>query len=228
MTTTLATMQQLRSEQFGEYPQNLEPGQIAFNISSGNFDTAVGDYNIFMFVGNGGDLRITDTGTVLYSGGTAGKGWVRYSLSGSLIQGGNIYGNLTVKGSVFKVEATNTDKAQLVVPNEGDTPTSGNEAGGIRWNTASSILQAWNGAKWDTTSKVTISTTAPPNPSGGDLWLDNTNASYSTLYCYVVPSSGAAEWKPTFGALSSTALQPGNGVTANDQNQIDLINPGTF
>jgi hypothetical protein len=228
MTTQLATMQQLRSSEFGEYPPNLEPGQIAFNIAQGNFDASIDDYNIYMFVGNGGDLRITEDGTVIFSGGTAGKGWVRYALSGGLKRGGTVHGDLTVLGSVFKVEASNTNKAQLVVPNEGDTPASGNQAGGIRWNTASSILQAWNGAKWDTTSKVSVSTTAPVNPSNGDLWLDNTNAATPTLYCYVVPQSGAAAWVPTFGTAANTALQPGNGVTSNDQNQIDLINPGDY
>ena len=225
---TLATLQQLRSSTVGIYPPNLEPGQIAFNIAEGNFDVNREDYNIYMFVGNGSNTRLTEDGTVLVAGGETNKGWVRYSLAGRYQQGGNIFGNLNIKGGVLKVESFSNIPGELVVPTENVAPAISTNTASIRYNTTKSILQAWNGAKWDTTSKVTVSETAPANPSNGDMWLNTTDTTNPTLYVYVVPSSGPASWKATSGATGATALQPGNGVTSNDQNQIDIINPGDY
>lgn len=225
---TYATMQQLRSSIAGEYPLNLEPGQIAFNMATANYDVAKGIYNIYMFVGNGTDVRIDDEGTAITALGDPGKGWIRYSLAGTLTEGGDIYGNLTVEDGILEDTATAPSTAQLVVPTLDISPVTSDKSGSVRWNTSSNILQAWNGAKWDTTSKVSIGTNPPSNPSNGDLWLDTTDASAPTLLVYVVPSSGPAEWKVTSGPGGVTALQPGNGVSANAQNQIDLINPGDY
>jgi hypothetical protein len=225
---TLATLQQLRSSTLGTYPPNLEPGQIAFNIAEGNFDVNREDYNIFMFVGNGSNTRLTEDGTVLTTAGDAGRGWVRYSLAGRYQQGGNIFGNLNIKGGVLKVESFSNIPGELVVPTENVAPSISTNTASIRYNTTKSILQAWNGLKWDTTSKVTVSDTAPANPSNGDMWLNVTDSVNPTLYVYVVPSSGPAAWKTSTGSTGATALQPGNGVTSNDQNQIDIINPGDY
>ena len=219
---------QLRSSIAGEYPLNLEPGQIAFNISTANYDVSADFYNIYMFVGTGEGNRITEEGTVITTQGQAGKGWIRYSLAGSIAQGGIIDGDLTVQNSVLKVTATSPSTCELVVPTLDTAPATSTNPGSVRWNTTQNILQAWNGAKWDTTSKVTVSTTAPPDPSNGDLWLDTTTAENPALRVYVVPSSGPASWEYTFGPASGTALQPGNGVTANTENQIELINPGDY
>ena len=225
---TLATLQQLRSSTLGTYPPNLEPGQIAFNIAEGNFDENREDYNIYMFVGNGSNIRVSEDGTVIAAGGEAGRGWVRYSLAGRYQQGGNIYGNLNIKGGALKVEAFNGIPGELVVPTENVAPSVSTNTASIRFDTTKSILQAWNGIKWDTTSKVTVSDTAPANPSNGDMWLNVTDSAQPTLYVYVVPTAGPAAWKSTVGATGATALQPGNGVSANDQNQIDIINPGDY
>ncbi len=226
--TTLATMQQLRSSTVGEFPLNLEPGQIAFNISTGNTIADEDFYNIYMFVGNGSNTRVTESGTVVTTEGESLKGWIRYPLAGRYTQGGTIYGDLTVQDSVLKVTATNPETAELVIPTLDVSPASSSNPGSIRWNTNNNQLQAWNGSKWDLTTHVTVSTTAPPNPSNGDLWLDNTDPTFPSLLVYVVPSSGPAEWKSTFGPAAGTALQPGNGVSANSENQIELINPGDY
>ena len=228
MTTTLATLQHLRSNILGNFPLDLEPGQIAFNIAEGNFDSAKENYNIFMFVGNGSNTRVDEAGTVLTTSGTPGHGWVRYSLASRYVDGGNVYGNLNIKGGVLKVEAFNGTPGELVVPTENVAPSVSTNTASIRFDTTKSILQAWNGIKWDTTSKVTVSDTAPANPSNGDMWLNVTDSAQPTLYVYVVPTAGPAAWKSTVGATGATALQPGNGVSANDQNQIDIINPGDY
>ena len=228
MTTTLATLQHLRSNILGNFPLDLEPGQIAFNIAEGNFDAVKENYNIFMFVGDGSSHRLTEEGTAVTTSGTPGKGWVRYALAGRYVSGGSIFGNLNIKGGALKVEAFNGTPGELVVPTQNVAPSISTNTASIRFDTAKSILQAWNGVKWDTTSKVTVSTTSPVNPSNGDMWLDTTDAANPALLVYVVPSSGPAGWKTTSGATGATALQPGNGVTSNDLNQIDIINPGDY
>ena len=176
MTTTLATLQHLRSNILGNYPLDLEPGQIAFNIAEGNFDVAKENYNIFMFVGNGSSQRLTEDGTVITTGGTPLHGWVRYSLAGRTTVGGNVYGDLNIKGGVLKVEAFDGTPGELVVPTQDVAPSISTNTASIRYDTTKSILQAWNGVKWDTTSKVTVSATAPVNPSNGDMWLNTTDA----------------------------------------------------
>ena len=65
---TLATLQQLRSFNDGEHPLNLEPGQVAFNMASENFDGAKEDYNMYMYVGNSSNQRLDEGGTILATG----------------------------------------------------------------------------------------------------------------------------------------------------------------
>ena len=223
---TLATLQHLRSFSAGEHPVDLEPGQIGFNVSADNFNPVLGDYNTYMYVGNGSDNRLDEGGTVLVSGGTPGKGWVRYRLKNLNPDGGTVYGNFNIAGAKLAVYSTASAKAELVVPKESDTPTSGTAVGSVRWNTAKSIIEAWSGSKWDTTSRVSITPTAPPAPTQGDLWFDP--GPPSVLYVYTVPSVGPATWVIASSGASTTALQPGNGVTANASNQIDIIDQGPF
>ena len=224
---TLATLQHLRSFTGGEHPLNLEPGQIAFNMATENFDPLTNNYNMYLYVGNSSNQRIDEGGTVLVTGGEANKGWVRYSLRNvNLTEGNVVYGDFTVAGAILKVESNGASLAELVLPKENDTPTNGTSVGSIRWNTQSSILQAWNGLKWDTTSKVVVGDTAPAGPSNGDLWLDV--GPPSVLRVYSSPAGGVAEWISASSSEALTALQPGNGVTANAQNEIETINTGTF
>jgi len=223
---TLATLQQLRSFTDGEHPENLEPGQVAFNMATENFDGAKEDYNMFMYVGNSSNQRLDEGGTVLVTGGEVGKGWVRYRLRNVSVLGDNVFGNFSVLGAKLKVESNGTALSELIVPKEIDTPTSGTETGSIRWNTTNSILEAWNGAKWDSTSKVTVNVAAPANPSSGDLWLNP--GPPSVLNVFTIPASGPAVWVVASSSAGDTALQPGNGVTANALNQIEFINSDTY
>jgi len=223
---TLATLQQLRSFTGGEHPLNLNPGQIAFNMAATNFDKKADDYNMYMYVGNAGNNRLDENGTELVTGGDLGKGWVRYRLRNVSVQGDNVYGDFNVLGAKLKVESTDTLSAELVIPKESTTPTSGSEAGSVRWNSADAELQVWNGFKWDKTTKVSINSSAPANPSHGDLWLDP--GPPSILRVYVVPNAGPATWTDATSTAATTALQPGNGVFANSENQIELINTGSY
>ena len=222
----LATLQQLRSFSDGEHPLNLEPGQIAFNMSAANYSAGEQDYNMYMYVGNASSVRLDEGGTVLEPDGLAGKGWVRYRLRNVSVQGGNVYGDFSVLGATLKVESNGAQLAELVIPKESDTPSSGTDVGSVRWNTVDSKLQAWDGNKWDSTSKVTVDGTAPSNPSNGDLWLSP--GPPALLRVYVVPDGGTPSWISTTSTSANTALQPGNGVTANAQNQIELINIGSY
>ena len=223
---TLATLQQLRSFNDGEHPLNLEPGQIALNMASENFDSAASDYNMYMYVGNASNNRIDEGGTVLVSGGDPGRGWVRYRMRNVSVAGDSVFGDFNVLGSKLKVESNGAALSELVIPKESSTPTSGTETGSIRWNTTSSILQAWNGAKWDSTSKVTVDVAAPANPSSGDLWLDP--GPPSVLSVFNIPTTGPAVWVIASSSSGDSALQPGNGVTANALNQIEFINSDTY
>jgi len=223
---TLATLQQLRSFTEGEHPLNLEPGQIAFNMSADNINKKADDYNMYMYVGNASNNRLDENGTELETGGDIGKGWVRYRLRNISVRGDNMYGDFTVAGAKLKVESTETSSSELVIPKESQTPVSGTETGSVRWNIASSELQVWNGFKWDKTTKVLVSSSAPANPSNGDLWLDP--GPPSILRVYVVPTSGPAVWTDATSTAAQTALQPGNGVSANSENQIELINIGSY
>ena len=223
---SLATLQQLRSFTGDEHPLNLEPGQIAFNMSFANYDGGSSDYNMYMYVGNASSARIDEGGTVLVTGGLAGKGWVRYRMRNVSVQGDNIYGDISVLGGNLKVESNGANLAELVIPKETDTPTAGTETGSVRWNTNESKLQAWNGSKWDSTSKVSIDSVAPSNPTNGDLWMDPGPPAF--LRVYVVPAAGSPSWVSATSASAGTALQPGNGVSANSQNQIELINIGSY
>ena len=223
---TLATLQQLRSFNDGEHPLNLEPGQVAFNMASENFDGAKEDYNMYMYVGNSSNQRLDEGGTILATGGLVDKGWVRYRLRNVSVLGGNVYGDFTVLGSKLKVESNGAALSELVIPKEITTPTNGSETGSIRWNTVSSILEAWNGVKWDSTSKVTVGAIAPANPSNGDLWLNL--GSPVILYVFVIPTTGAASWVAASSSAGDTALQPGNGVSANSLNQIEFIDSDTY
>ena len=225
---TLATLQQLRSFTGGDFPLDLEPGQIAFNMSSANYNVPENNYIMYMFIGNGSNERITEGGTVVTVAGTASKGWIRYTLSKALDSGSIVYGDFTVAGGTLTVRSEGATPAQLVVPDQTETPTLGSSAGSVRWNTAMSKLQAWDGVKWDNTSKVHVGSTGPANPSNGDLWLDNSTPAAPDLKVYVVPQTGAASWVSASYTQALTALQPGNGVTSNADNQIDTINPGSY
>ena len=223
---SLATLQQLRSFSGGEHPLNLEPGQIAFNMSFANFDGASQDYNTYMYVGNASNARIDEGGTVLETGGLVGKGWVRYRMRNVSVHGDNVYGDISVLGAKLKVESFGSNEAEFVIPTEADTPAAGTETGSVRWNGTENKLQAWNGSKWDSTSKVTVDSTAPSNPTNGDLWMDPGPPAF--LRVYVVPEAGSPSWVSATSQAGETALQPGNGVTANAQNQIELINIGSY
>lgn len=223
---TLATLQQLRSFTDGEHPLNLEPGQIAFNMASANEDAAKENYNMYMYVGNATNRRIDEGGVVLVTGGDTDKGWVRYTMRNVRVTGDKVFGDFSILGAKLKVESNGASPAELVLPKEATTPTAGSEAGSVRWNSNSSILQAWNGVKWDTTSKVSVSAQAPANPSDGDLWMNP--GPPAVLYVYVIPQTGAAQWIAATSPGASTGLQPGNGVSANAQNQIELINIGSY
>ena len=225
---TLATLQQLRSFTGGDFPLDLEPGQIAFNMAAANYNVPESNYIMYMFIGNASDQRITEGGTVITTSGSAGKGWIRYTLSKDLISSGTVYGDFTVAGGTLTVRSEGASTAQLVIPDQTETPVSGSSAGSVRWNTEQAKLQAWDGLKWDNTSKVHVGTNAPANPSNGDLWFDNSSATAPDLLVYVVPDVGAAAWVSASYTQALTALQPGNGVTSNASNQIDTINPGSY
>jgi len=223
---TLATIQNLRTFTEEEHPTDLEPGQIAFNLSQGNFDLENNNANIYMYVGNQSNLRLDEGGAVLIEGGSPGKGWVRYGLRSVRVDGDTMYGNLNMAGASVKISRSATDYAELIVPKVVDSPVSGSEAGSVRWNPTAAKLQAWDGAKWDNTSKVSVGDTAPANPSNGDMWL--TVNPVPNFYIYVVPPAGPASWVSATSGGGSTALQPGNGVTANASNEIDIIDQGPF
>ena len=222
---TLATLQHLRSFNPGEHPLNLEPGQIAFNMATENIIQTESDYNIFLYVGNGGNVRVDQGGTVLATNGDVGKGWIRYPLRSMRIQGDNIYGDVSIHGHKLKIEANATSAGELVVPRDSATVATGSDIGSVRWNVTSKSLESWDGNKWDSTSKVSVSSTVPANPSEGDMWLDPSGTS-SVLRVYV--QSGGGAWVETSSSTADTALQPGNGVTANTLNQIDLIDTGSY
>lgn len=225
MTTTLATLQNLRTFTFDNHPTDLEEGQLAFNMAPENIDLAKNDANIYMYVGNGTDQRLDEGGTVLVAGGTDGKGWIRYRLRNFGPGGGTFYGNVTVVDGKLKLE-NDTGSSELIIPTEAQTPVNGSEVASIRWNDSLRKLQSWDGVKWDNTSKVTVSDTSPASPSGGDLWWDPGGT--GTMYIYVVPTVGPASWVAASSGSAATALQPGNGVTANASNQIDTIDTGSF
>lgn len=223
---TLATLQHLRTFTEGQHPVDLEPGQIAFNLSQENFDPAKNDYNTYIYVGNNSNQRIDEDGTVLVIEGSANRGWIRYRLRNLSVTGDTVYGDFNVAGARLKVFSQGNNLAELVVPKKVDTPSSGTSIGSVRWNESLSIFQAWDGSKWDTTSKVTVTPIAPVNPSNGDLWLSP--GPPPILYVFVVPQSGPASWLVASSGGGDTALQPGNGVSANSLNQIDIIDQGPF
>jgi len=223
---TLATIQNLRTFNAGEHPTDLEPGQIAFNLSQENFDLENANANIFMYVGNQSDLRLDEGGAVLVEGGSPGKGWVRYSLRNLRVDGDTLSGNLNVVGASVNISRSATDYAELIVPKVADTPINSSYVGSVRWDNSAGKLQAWNGSKWDNTTKVSVSDTAPSNPTHGDMWLSVNPV--PNFYVYVVPSSGPAYWAIASSGGGFTALQPGNGVTANASNEIDIIDQGPF
>ena len=222
---TLATLQNLRTFTFDNHPTDLEEGQLAFNMAAQNIDLAKGDANIYMYVGNASNARIDEDGTVLVSGGTANKGWIRYRLRNLNPNGGAIYGNLSIIDGKLKLD-NDTGHSELILPTQDVAPANGSEVASVRWNTSLKKLQSWDGSKWDNTSKVTVSDTAPANPSNGDLWWDPGGG--GIMYIYVVPTVGPASWAIASSGSSATALQPGNGVTANLSNEIDTINSGSF
>lgn len=225
-----ATLQQLRSFSEGEHPVNLDPGQIAFNMAAGNFAANEENYQMYVYVGNGTNNRIDQDGTVLVADGLSAKGWVRYHMRSVSKNGDTIYGDFSVSGSKLSFQVNSNgdsdEYAELIIPSETVAPSNGTSAGSVRWDSNNSILQAWNGSKWDTTTKVVVSETAPATPSNGDLWLDP--GPPALLYVYVVPTVGTPSWTVVSGSGGGGGLQAGNGVTANAQNQIDTINTGSY
>lgn len=222
----LATFQQLRTFDKDTHPVDLEPGQFALNLSKDNIDQENNNHNIFIYVGNGSSLRIDEGGTVMISGGTEGKGWIRYRLRSVNVEGDSIFGDFNVVGAKLSFQAKGNKRPELIVPRVSESPNSGSQVGSVRWNPTLSIFEAWNGVKWDTTSKVNVSEVAPPNPSNGDMWLDSGLS--SNLYVYVSTPTSTPRWVVVSSSLVETALQPGNGVISNSANQIDIIDQGSF
>ena len=224
---SLATLQQLRSFVGDEHPLNLEPGQIAFNLSTANFDPTQGDYNIYMYIGNSSNDRFDEGGTRLVTGGDTGKGWVRYRLRNLSPEGDTVYGDFTISGAKVSFTTNGSANSELVVPSDSVAPASGTATGSVRYNTTLSRVEAWNGGSWSTASRVAVSATAPTLPLNGDLWMDTALAS-PKLKVYVVPTSGPAEWRDAIEGSIATALQPGNGVSSNVDNQIETIDTGSY
>ena len=220
----LATFQQLRTSDQDTHPIDLEPGQFALNISQNNFDPEINDYNTYLYVGNGSNIRIDEGGTVLVSSGSDGKGWVRYRLRNVGANGDSIYGDFNVVGARLTFQSRGNNKSELIVPQVNNTPNSGSQVGSVRWNPSLSIFQAWDGTKWGNTSRVSVSDVAPSNPSSGDMWLDS--GPTQNLYVYV--SNPIPNWVLVSSGAIETALQPGNGVLPNSSNQIDIIDQGSF
>lgn len=176
MSTTLATLQNLRTFTFDNHPTDLEEGQLAFNMAEQNIDLSKNDANIYMYVGNGSSDRLDEDGTELVTGGTDGKGWVRYRLRNFGTGGGDIYGDVTIIDGKLKV-TRDSATAEFVLPLQTVTPTSGTEVGSLRWNTTLSQLQVWNGTAWDSSNLVFVGSSAPTPASQGDLWYDTDNSS---------------------------------------------------
>lgn len=63
MTSTLAALQNLRTFTFNNHPTELEEGQLAFNLATENQNLLEGNANIYMYVGNGSDLRMDEAAT---------------------------------------------------------------------------------------------------------------------------------------------------------------------
>ena len=57
------------------------------------------------------------------------------------------------------------------------------------------------------------------------MWLDPSGAA-PVLRIYI--NDGGGQWVESTSSDADQALQPGNGVTANAQNQIDIIDTGSF
>lgn len=222
----LATFQQLRTFDRDTHPIDLEPGQFALNISQDNLDPEINDYNTYLYVGNGSNIRVDEGGTVLVSEGSEGKGWIRYRLRNVGTNGDSIYGDFNVIGARLTFQSKGNKKSELIVPQVNNTPDNGSQVGSVRWNPNLSIFQAWDGVKWGTTSKVIVSDVAPPNPSNGDMWFDS--GLTSNLYVYVSSPPTIPRWVVVSSGSIETALQPGNGVSANSSNQIDIIDQGSF
>lgn len=219
-----ATLQHLRSFDEGDHPPNLEPGQIAFNLSQENQNPDNNDLNTWLYIGNGSNKRVDEGGRVLYTGGSPNKGWIRYRLRNVSVDGDNIYGDLTIHGSKLKVEANGSQPGELVVP-KAQPNADGSEIGSIRWNSIQKILQSWDGNKWDSTAKVNVGYVEPSEPSEGDMWLD-LSVNPPALKIFITRFGG--QWVPSSTSASDTALQPGNGVTSNDLNQIQFIDTGSY
>lgn len=222
----LATFQQLRTFDKDTHPVDLEPGQFAINISPDNLNPENNDYNTFLYIGNGSDLRIDEGGRVLVDNGVKGKGWIRYRLRNINPEGDSVYGNITISGANLALQSKGNKKTELIVPKLADSPSSGTQIGSVRWNTSLAVFEAWDGNKWDTTAKVTVSDVAPPNPSSGDMWFDS--GITPNLYVYVSTPFIESRWVVVSTGLVETALQPGNGIIPNSINQIDIIDQGSF
>jgi hypothetical protein len=68
------SVQQLRSAIPGAQPSQLDPGQVAFNVSDGT-----------MYLGTGSDVRIDFSGTTVLPNPPAGKGWIQVLLERAVL-----------------------------------------------------------------------------------------------------------------------------------------------
>lgn len=219
-SSTPATLQNLRTFELDNHPLDLEEGQLAFNMSPDNVDASGGSPNIYMYVGNGSNSRVDETGEVLTKLGNKGKGWTRFSLKNAVESKRVFYGDVTIVNGRLKITAE-TGVSELIVPTESVTPQSGSEAGSIRWNATLERLEAWTGTEWGSSSSVFVSEDPPTNASQGDLWWQL--ADQSVMYISV-----GQQWLPVTSSLAFTAIQPGNGVSVNTLNEIETIDTGFF
>jgi hypothetical protein len=89
-----------------------------------------------------------------------------------------------------------------------DTAPGDPLVGQLWWNSASELLQVWNGAVWKTISSATSSSTTPTNNVQGDLWYDTTNQQLKvytgTQFILVGPAFTAGQGET--GAIPATVL----------------------
>ena len=232
MSTTLATLQNLRTFTFDNHPTDLEEGQLAFNMAEQNIDLSKNDANIYMYVGNGSSDRLDEDGTELVTGGTDGKGWVRYRLRNFGTGGGDIYGDVTIIDGKLKV-TRDSATAEFVLPLQTVTPTSGTEVGSLRWNTTLSQLQVWNGAAWDSSaitsgklSQFAVTTSAEL----AGIISDETGTGalvFASSPSLTTPSLGVAS-ATSINKVAITAPATGSTLTIADGKTFTVSNTLTF
>jgi hypothetical protein len=89
-----------------------------------------------------------------------------------------------------------------------DTAPGDPLVGQLWWNSASELLQVWNGAVWKTISSATSSSQTPTNNVQGDLWYDTTNQQLKVYtgaqFILVGPAFTAGQGET--GAIPATVL----------------------